>query len=147
MTIEELLISAGCECGTVKNFNNYVYERYKLDVIQRWYFRTPNKQTSNGLITVSLDMALPFQSVSSDTSESIVISRLSSEMDTYKDELISLIRSSRFIIPPDSINFTIIPFWAGESSYRNDLSNFGGLSIHIYNAVFTVKWRNSWFNK
>jgi hypothetical protein len=52
------------------------------------------------------------------------------------------LRKNRFIVPPDSANFSIIPFWYGEPGYRDEVENFNGIVIHILNAVITVKYRN-----
>ena len=146
MTVEQALIAGGCECGTTKKFNECVLRSMKLNRSNRWFFRTPDDPQGDGLKSVKLGMAFPFIANNrTDLSESIVITKLSPELKKYKDELVLFLRKLGFIVPPDMVNFTIIPFWAGENGYREDLANFGGVVIHIYNAVLTVKYRESWF--
>jgi len=78
----------------------------------------------------------------SPTNEEAVLSRLELTRKEYEDDLIYFLRSNGFIVPPDSANFSIIPFWYGEPGYRDEVENFNGIVIHILNAVVTVKYRN-----
>jgi len=142
--IENYLIEAGLGCGTKNNFKDEVLKSMKLHLESRWYFRTPVKVSGNGLKTATLDMAFPFLALRNDTkdNEGLVLSRLELTRKEYEDDLIYFLRKNKFIVPPDSANFSIIPFWAGEAGYREELEDFNGIRIHILNAVVTVKYRN-----
>lgn len=146
--IEDLLIKAGLGCGSKKNFQSEILKNMKVPgVLPRWYFLTPIKHSGNGLVTATINFAFPFVAKSTDTSDAIVLSRLENERKAYEDDLIHFIRSFGFIVPPDSQTFSIIPFWATETSERTERKDFAGLRIHILNAVITVKYRKSWFNQ
>jgi len=142
--IENYLIVAGLGCGTKANFKSEVLKNLKFGVLPRWYFRTPVKVSGNGLKSASLDMAFPFLALRADTkdNEGEVLTRLELVRKNYEDDLLKFFRSNGFITPPDSANFSIIPFWAGETGYREELEDFNGIRIHILNAVLTVKYRN-----
>jgi hypothetical protein len=140
--IESFLIESGLGCGTVKNFSTEILKNVKLGVTDRWYFKTPIKVSSNGLRTAVVDMAFPFLAKQTDVDEKTVLSRLELLRKDYEDDLLYFLRSHKFIVPPDTANFSIIPFWATETGPRNDRKDFAGIRVHILNAVITVKYRN-----
>ncbi len=142
--IENYLIAAGLGCGTKKNFKDEIKKAMNLHLPSKWYFRTPVAVSGNGLKTATLDLAFPFLALRYDsiTDEGTVLARLELTRKEYEDDLIKFLRSNRFIVPPDTANFSIIPFWAGEPGYREELEDFNGIRIHIINAVVTVKYRN-----
>lgn len=142
--IESYLIAGGLGCGTKDNFKDTVLEAMKLHLDSKWYFRTPVKVSGNGLKTATLDLAFPFLALINDspTNEQAVLSRLELTRKEYEDDLIYFLRSNSFIVPPDSANFSIIPFWFGEPGYRDGVEDFNGIRLHILNAVVVVKYRN-----
>lgn len=140
--IESFLIESGLGCGTVKNFSTEILKNVKLGVSDRWYFKTPIKVSGNGLRSAVIDMAFPFLAKQTDVDEKAVLSRLELVRKDYENDLLYFLRSHKFIVPPDNANFSIIPFWATETSARNDRKDFAGIRVHILNAVITVKYRN-----
>ena len=142
--IESYLIAGGLGCGTKSNFKDEVLKAMQLHLQSKWYFRTPVKVSGHGLKTATLDMAFPFLALINDspTNEEAVLTRLELVRHDYEDSLMYFLRKNRFIVPPDSANFSIIPFWHGEPGYRDEVENFNGIVIHILNAVLTVKYRN-----
>lgn len=142
--IENYLIAAGLGCGTKKNFKDEVLKSMKLHLPSKWYFLTPVNVSGNGLKSATLNMAFPFLALRYDsiTSEGDVLARLELTRKEYEDDLMKFLRANKFIVPPDTANFSIIPFWAGEPGYREELEDFNGIRIHILNAVVTVKYRN-----
>jgi hypothetical protein len=142
--IEQYLIKNGLGCGTVKKFNNEILKNVKLNVSDRWYFKTPVKISGHGLRTATIDLAFPFLAKQNETDEKAVLSRLEENRKEYEDDLIRFLRR-KFIVPPGTAIFTIIPFWATETGPRNERKDFGQIRLHIINAVVTVKYRESWF--
>jgi len=142
--IESFLIASGLGCGTKQNFKDEVLKSMQLHLASKWYFRTPVKVSSNGLKTATLDMAFPFLALINDSkdNEEAVLARLEIDRKAYEDDLIYFLRKYKFIVPPDTANFSIIPFWHGEAGYRDEAEDFNGIRIHILNAVLTVKYRN-----
>ncbi len=140
--IEKYLINAGLGCGSVKNFNNEILKNVKLGISDRWYFKTPIKVSGTGLRTAVVDLAFPFIAKMDDVDEKTVIDRIELTRKSYEDDLLRFLRSLKFIVPPDTANFSVIPFWATEGGQRNDRKDFGQLRIHILNANITVKYRN-----
>lgn len=145
--IEDYLIKSGVKCGTRSNFKDEVLKSMRLFLGSRWYFRTPVKISGAGLKTASLDMAFPFIAKKDDamTNEAAVISRLEVDRLAFEQDLVQQLRKGKFIVPPDTVSTTIIPFWAGDAGYRDELEDFDGLRIHIFNTALTVKYRDSWF--
>ena len=140
--IENYLIESGLGCGTVKNFQTEILKNVKLGKTDRWYFKTPVKVSGNGLKTATLDLAFPFLCKQTDVDEKTVLSRLEILRKGYEDGLMFFFRSNKFIVPPDTANFSIIPFWATETTPRSERKDFAGIRIHILNAVIVVKYRN-----
>jgi hypothetical protein len=142
--IENFLIASGLGCGTKNNFKDEVLKSMQLHLDSKWYFRTPVKVSGNGLKSAVLDMAFPFLALINDTKdeEGTVLSRLELTRKDYEDDLIRFLRVKKFIVPPDTANFYLIPFWYGEPGYRDELEDFNGIRLHILNAVVTVKYRN-----
>jgi hypothetical protein len=142
--IENFLIESGLGCGTKNNFKDEVLKSMQLHLDSRWYFRTPIKVSGHGLKTATLDMAFPFLALINDSkdNEETVLARLEIDRKEYEDDLMRFLRVKKFIAPPDSANFSIIPFWYGEPGYRNEAEDFNGIRLHILNAVVTVKYRN-----
>ena len=144
--IEGYLIDRGLGCGTVKNFQTNILKDLKLGNSTKWYFKTPVKITGKGLRTATLDLAFPFVSIPSDNDdENTVLQRLELIRKCYEDDLVTFLRN-KFIVPPDSINFSVIPFWAAETGSRNERKDFAGIRTHILNAVIVVKYRDSYFD-
>lgn len=127
--IESYLIECGLGCGTVKNFNTEILKNVKLGISDRWYFKTPMKVSSNGLKSAVLDLAFPFLAKQTDVDEKTVLTRLEILRKDYENDLIHFLRKHKFIVPPDSANFSIIPFWATETSPRNDRKDFAQIKI------------------
>lgn len=140
--IESYLIEAGLGCGTVKNFQTEILKNVKLGITDRWYFKTPIKVSGHGLKTAVIDFAFPFLAKINDANEKDVLSRLEILRKDYEDDLIRFLRSLKFIVPPDTANLTIIPFWAAEKGERDERKDFAGIRVHILNANITVKYRN-----
>lgn len=140
--IESFLIEHGLGCGTVKNFQTEILKNVKLGITDRWYFKTPIKVSSNGLKTAVIDFAFPFLAKKDDVNEKDVLTRLEVLRKDYENDLIHFLRKHKFIVPPDTASFSIIPFWANEKGERNDRKDFAGIRVHILNAVLTVKYRN-----
>lgn len=144
--IEKHLIAGGLGCGTVKNFSTEILKNVKLNVADRWYFKTPIKISGHGLKTATIDMAFPFLAKQTDIDEKTVLARLEENRKDYEEELVWFLRKNGFIVPPSSAIFTVIPFWAAEKGERNERKDFAGIRLHILNAVITVKYRETWFN-
>lgn len=140
--IESYLINHGLGCGSKKNFPIELIKNHKLGISDRWYFLTPVKVSGNGLRSAVLNMAFPFMAKPGEITEKQALERLELVRKDYEDDLMFFLRSHRFIVPPDTANFSIIPFFAnetgGERTERKDLP----VRIHILNAVITVKYRN-----
>jgi hypothetical protein len=56
--------------------------------------------------------------------------------------LLYFFRSHKIIIPPDSVDPTLIAFWAGDSNPKEENKTYQGMRIHILNVVLIVKYRN-----
>ena len=143
--VENYLLQIGMRCGTVKKFNNTILTDMENNDGQHWYFLTPVKSfdKGNGLKECTIQIAYPFLNEETDTSEQIVIERLSPLMDDYQTDLIKILR--KMLIVP-SFTFSVIPFWANEkTSERNELKDFGNNRIHIINASIKILYRETWF--
>lgn len=136
--IESFLINAGLGCGTKKKFASIVAKHDQ----PRWYFLTPVKVSGNGLKTAVLNMAFPFPALKDEIEEKAVLERLELIRKDYEDGLMSFLRKYNFIVPPDTANFSIIPFYANENGERTDRRDLGGTRVHILSANITVKYRN-----
>jgi len=70
------------------------------------------------------------------------LDRIELVREDYENDLMRFLRSIKLIVPPDTANFSIIPFFAneagGERTERKDLP----IRVHILNAVVTVKYRH-----
>lgn len=143
--IEQYLIDSGLSCGTIKNFSTEILRNMKLANSERWYFKTPIKVSGSKLKTATIDMAFPFIVKQSDIDERAAIIRINEVRECFEKDLLRFLRR-KFIVPPDTAIFSVIPFWAAEKGERNERKDFAGLRIHIINAVVTVKYRDSWFN-
>ena len=143
--VENYLLQIGMRCGTVKNFNNSILRDMENNDGQHWYFLTPIKafDKGNGLKECTVNMAYPFLNEETDTSEQIVIERLSPLMDGHQTDLLKILR--KMLIVP-SFTFSVVPFWANEkTSERNELKDFGSNRIHIINASIKILYRETWF--
>jgi hypothetical protein len=140
--IESYLINAGLGCGSKKNFPIELIKNVKLGISDRWYFLTPVKQKGIGLKSVTLNMAFPFLAKLDEVNEKQAIDRIELVKDDYVNDLVRFLRSLKFIVPPDTVDPSIIPFYAnettGERTERKDLP----IRVHILNAVVTVKYRH-----
>lgn len=144
--IEKYLIDLGLGCGTVKNFNNVVVENMRNKIAPRWYFKTPVKISGSGLKSAVVNLAYPFHAMPTEVDESTAMVRLEAVRKNYEDDLLFILRKHKLIVPPDSANFIVIPFWATETGERNERKDFAQLRIHIISATITIKYRESWFN-
>lgn len=139
--IESYLIQAGLGCGSKKNFPIELIKNISLGIPDRWYFLTPVKVSGNGLKSATLNMAFPFRARLNEVTEKQALDRIELVRQDYENDLMRFIRSLKLIVPPDTANFSIIPFFAvetGERTERKDLP----IRVHILNAVVTVKYRN-----
>jgi len=142
--IENYLIAGGCKGGPKTNFRKWVLNDQELNKSPRWYFRTPVKYSGDGLKSAILDMAFPFHALIDDSKddEAPILARLEATKKEYIDELLFFFRSNNFIVPPDSVNPTLIAFWAGDTNPKEENKTYQGLTIHILNVVLTVEYRN-----
>jgi len=89
-----------------------------------------------------LNMAFPFRAKLDEVTEKQALDRIELVRQDYEDDLMRFLRSLNLIVPPDTANFSIIPFFAnestGERTERKDLP----IRVHILNAVVTVKYRH-----
>lgn len=134
------------KCGTVKNFSAMIENDMRQNSKQHWYFLTPIKiSEKNGLIKeATVQMAFPFIATKDDISEASVLKRLTPKVAAYQDSLILNLRRM-LIVPPSSVVFSIIPFWANEKGERTERKDLGKSRVHIINAQITVKYREHWF--
>ena len=142
--IEDVLIKGGLGCGTVKNFALEIQKGLEQNKTTRWYFKTPIKITGSGLKSATVNLAFPFKWKESDIDEKTVLARLEVDRKEYEQDLLKFLRKF-FIVPPDTANFVIIPFFSKGEGERDERKNFGGTIIHILSANLIIKYRDSWF--
>lgn len=138
--IEDILIKGGLGCGTQKNFATEIMKNIELNKTTRWYFKTPIKITGSGLKSATVNLAYPFKFKDTDIDEKAVLTRLEPERQAYEQGLLKFLRKF-FIVPPDTANFVIVPFWANSEGERNERKDFAGTRIHILSANIVVKFR------
>jgi hypothetical protein len=127
-------------CGTQKNFATEIMKNIELNKSTRWYFKTPIKITGSGLKSATVNLAYPFKFKETDIDEKAVLTRLEPERQAYEQDLLKFLRKF-FIVPPDTANFVIVPFWANSEGERNERKDFAGTRIHILSANIVVKFR------
>lgn len=142
--IEAWLNEAGVKGGPKANFKKWVLNDQQLHKLPRWYFRTPVMYSSDGLKSATLDMAYPFPALINDNidDEAPILARLELTKQQYVDDLIDFFRKYGFIVPPDSVNATLIAFWAGDTNPKEENKYYQGMRIHILNVVLTIKYRH-----
>lgn len=138
--IEDILIKGGLGCGTQKNFATEISKNIELNKTTRWYFKTPIKITGSGLKTATVNLAYPFKFKETDIDEKTVLARLETERQAYEQDLLKFLRKF-FIVPPDTANFVIVPFFSKGEGERDERKNFGSTIIHILSANIVVKFR------
>ena len=139
--IEDILIKGGLGCGTQKNFATEIMKNIELNKKTRWYFKTPIKITGSGLKSATVNLAYPFRWKDTDgDNEAIVLARLEPERQAYEQDLLKFLRKF-FIVPPDTANFVIVPFFSKGEGERDERKNFGSTIIHILSANIVVKFR------
>lgn len=139
--IEDILIKGGLGCGTQKNFATEIMKNIELNKSTRWYFKTPIKITGSGLKSATVNLAYPFRWEETDgNSEAIVLARLEPERQAYEQDLLKFLRKF-FIVPPDTANFVIVPFFSRGEGERDERKNMGPTKIHILSANIVVKFR------
>ena len=138
--IEYILIKGGLGCGTQKNFATEIMKNIELNKTTRWYFKTPIKITGSGLKSATVNLAYPFRFKETDIDEKAVLTRLEPDRQAYEQDLLKFLRKF-FIVPPDTANFVIVPFWANGEGERNERKDFAGTRIHILSANIVVKFR------
>ena len=138
--IEDILIKGGLGCGTQKNFATEIQKGIELGKSTRWYFKTPIKITGSGLKTATVNLAYPFKFKDTDIDEKTVLARLEPERQAYERDLLKFLRKF-FIVPPDTANFVIVPFFSKGDGERDERKNFGTTIIHILSANIVVKFR------
>jgi hypothetical protein len=139
--IESYLINAGLGCGSKKNFPIELIKNISLGISDRWYFLTPVRVSGNGLKSATLNMAFPFRAKLDEVTEKQALDRIELVRQDYEDDLMRFLRSLKFIVPPDTANFSIIPFFATETGERTERKDLP-IRVHILNAVVTVKYRH-----
>ncbi len=138
--IEDILIKGGLRCGTQKNFATEIQKGVELNKSTRWYFKTPIKITGSGLKSATVNLAYPFKFKETDIDEKTVLARLEPERQAYEQDLLKFLRKF-FIVPPDTANFVIVPFFSKGDGERDERKNFGSTIIHILSANIVVKFR------
>ncbi len=138
--IEDILIKGGLGCGTQKNFATEIQKGVELNKSTRWYFKTPIKITGSGLKSATVNLAYPFKFKETDIDEKTVLARLEPERQAYEQDLLKFLRKF-FIVPPDTANFVIVPFFSKGDGERDERKNFGSTIIHILSANIVVKFR------
>ena len=138
--IEDILIKGGLGCGTQKNFATEIQKGVELNKPTRWYFKTPIKITGSGLKSATVNLAYPFKFKETDIDEKAVLARLETERQAYEQDLLKFLRKF-FIVPPDTANFVIVPFFSKGEGERDERKNFGSTIIHILSANIVVKFR------
>lgn len=142
--IEAWLNEAGVKGGPKANFKKWVLNDQQLHKLPRWYFRTPVKYLSDGFKAATLDMAFPFQALIGDNidDEAPILARLELVKQQYIDDLLVFFRKYGFIVPPETVNATLIAFWAGDTNPKEENKSYQGMRIHILNVVLTIKYRH-----